>query len=117
GEMVADFDIGIMPLFADQEWDKFKCPTKITQYMACGLPSVASPVGFTAEVTSHGVEGFHAATTAEWVVSLTNLIDSADLRQKMGRAAREKAVNVFSVEANSPKMLDVIRRAAEISGG
>ena len=40
-----DFDIGLMPLFADQEWDKYKCGLKLIQYMAIGIPAVASPVG------------------------------------------------------------------------
>jgi glycosyltransferase involved in cell wall biosynthesis len=108
-QQVADIDIGIMPLFSDREWDRYKCPTKITQYMACGIPSIASPVGFTADVIEDEVDGFHANSTDAWVSSLCRLLDSQTLREKMGRAARRKAENRYSVEANAPKMLAAIR--------
>jgi len=108
-EQVADFDIGIMPLFSDRNWDRYKCPTKITQYMACGLPSVASPIGFTADVINHGVEGFHAATTDAWITALKSLLDSPSQREEMGRAARATAETEYSVEANADRMLTAIR--------
>ncbi len=108
-QQVADIDIGIMPLFSDQEWDRYKCPTKITQYMACGIPSVASPIGFTADVIDHEVDGFHADSSDAWVSALCRLLESQTLREQMGRAARNKAENRYSVEANAPKMLEAIR--------
>ena len=108
-QQVADIDIGIMPLFADQEWDRYKCPTKLTQYMACGIPSVASPIGFTADVIEHEVDGFHADSSDAWVSALCRLLESQTLREQMGRAAREKAENQYSVEANAPRMLKAIR--------
>jgi glycosyltransferase involved in cell wall biosynthesis len=108
-QQVADFDIGIMPLFADQEWDRYKCPTKVTQYMASGIPSVASPIGFTADVIEHGVDGFHADCSDAWVRSLCSLLESQTLREKMGKAARRKAENQYSVEANAPRMLAALQ--------
>lgn len=106
---VADFDIGIMPLFAEQEWDRYKCPTKLTQYMACGLPAVVSPVGFTADVLENEVTGFHASTTEEWVSTLQRLLQSEQLRREMGTKARQRAEQVYSVEANAPRLLAAIR--------
>ena len=41
---IASFDIGIMPLL-DGSFERGKCGYKLIQYLVCGLPVVASPVG------------------------------------------------------------------------
>ena len=38
------FDVGIMPL-PDEPFERGKCGYKLIQYMACGLPVIASPIG------------------------------------------------------------------------
>ena len=98
-------DIGVMPLFDDREWDEYKCPTKVVQYMAVGVPPVASPVGFTADVITHGVDGFLAASEEDWENILHDLIERPQLRARIGRAARKTAAAKYSVQANAPLLL------------
>ncbi len=62
---LADFDIGIMPL-ADTALHRTKEPLKIKEYMAAGLPIVASPVGHNLRVVREGETGYFAATPQEW---------------------------------------------------
>ena len=91
-------DIGIMPL-PDDEWAKGKCGLKGLQYMGLGLPTIMSPVGVNGEIITDGVDGFLATTTDEWVEKLSRLVEDADLRCRMGEAARRTVEQRYSVTA------------------
>lgn len=88
-------DIGIMPL-ANDNWVKGKCGFKLVQYMAAGLPVVASPIGANNEIVDHGVNGFLPTNKDEWVEYLSILIESKELRRKFGVDGREKIVKNYS---------------------
>ena len=62
---VAQFDVGLMPL-VDSPWEKGKCAFKLIQYLASGVPAIASNVGMNGEVIRHGENGFLAENEAEW---------------------------------------------------
>lgn len=103
-EQLNQIDIGVMPL-EDDEWAKGKCAFKALQYMAIAIPSVISPVGVNLEIIEEGVNGYTAKTEAEWFDHLSALIESEELRRKIGEKAREFIVNHFSVEANKERYL------------
>ncbi len=109
------FDIGIMPLFCDREWDRFKCPTKLIQYMAIGIPSVATPVGFTGDVLQSGIDGFYAANDQQWQARLEILLQDESLRNRMGAAAREKVARDYCVESNWPLLAKAIEGDGSVS--
>lgn len=94
------FDIGIMPL-EDDEWSRFKCGLKLLQYMALGIPAVASPVGVNADIIEQGVNGFCARTEEEWYESLRQLLDSPEQRKLLGLRGRKTVEEQFDVEKNS----------------
>jgi glycosyltransferase involved in cell wall biosynthesis len=100
-ESIQGIDIGIMPL-EDSEWAKGKCSFKMLQYMACGIPVVVSPVGMNADVLSLANIGFGAASVDEWVGTLSALLDSANLRHKMGTAGRHVVTESFSITKVAP---------------
>lgn len=104
------FDIGIMPL-PDDEWAKGKCGLKGLSYMACGVPTVMSPVGVNKEIIEHGVNGYLAGTAEEWVKYLSELVDSRLLRQQFGNAGRDAVLKRYSVEANKERYLQVLKSA------
>ena len=91
-------DIGIMPL-PDDEWARGKCGLKGLQYMALGIPPIMSPVGVNSEIVQDGANGFLAGGVEEWVEKLSRLIDDADLRRRMGQAARSTVEERYSVNA------------------
>ena len=90
------FDIGIMPL-EDSLWNRGKGGYKLLQYMAAGLPAVASPVGINSEIVRDGENGYLAHNADTWRTRLLQLAQDADLRHRIGQAARTTVVTQFSL--------------------
>jgi glycosyltransferase involved in cell wall biosynthesis len=110
-ELLDKLDVGIMPL-ADLPWERGKCGYKLIQYLACGKPVIASPVGVNAEIVEPGVNGFLAASDGEWTEAIETLASDAALRERMGRAAREKAVRGYSLQSQLPRLREILASAA-----
>lgn len=104
---IASSDIGVMPLF-NGPWEEGKCALKLIQYMACGLPIIASPVGMNNILVDHGVNGFLASNAAEWTYYLHLLAADPELRKKMGASGRKKIEGYYSLEKQCIELLRVI---------
>ena len=100
-------DIGIMPL-PDDKWSRGKCAFKGIQYMALEKPSVMSPVGVNNDIVEDGVNGFLASTDKEWVEKLSLLIESEELRQKIGKAGRDTILKDFSVDSQKEVLVNAL---------
>ena len=109
---ILSFDIGIMPL-ADTPWERGKCGYKLIQYMACGRPVVASPVGVNTSIVEHGVNGFLADTEAEWREALGRLCAEPGLRAAAGAAGRARVEQRYCVDRIVPPLIDGLRAASE----
>jgi glycosyltransferase involved in cell wall biosynthesis len=104
-------DVGIMPL-DDTPWSRGKCGFKLIQYMAAGIPCIASPIGVNTEIIEHGVNGFLASTPAEWITAFQTLIDNPDLRKQMGIAGRKKVEREYCLQVTAPKLAKLLKAAA-----
>ena len=100
-------DIGMMPL-PDDDWARGKCGFKGIQYMSLSKPAVMSPVGVNPEIIQHGVNGFLANTTEEWFTCLSKLIDSSELRHKIGAEGRKTIEERYSVKSAQGKLLSML---------
>ncbi|MFK2875921.1 glycosyltransferase family 4 protein [Rhodanobacter hydrolyticus] len=109
-DMIARMDIGIMPL-RDGPWERGKCGYKIIQYMACGLPVVASTVGANVDIVRHGENGFLATGTDAWRHDLEQLILSRRLRTRMGLAGRARVENEYNVTVQASRLANVLHSA------
>ena len=109
---IQEMDIGVMPL-PNTPWMQGKCGYKLIQYMACGLPVVASPVGVNTEIVEHGVNGFLAETSGEWKIALTSLINDPELRQRMGCEGRKKVEANYSLQIQGPRVARLLRDVGE----
>ena len=106
---IAASDIGISWV-PDDPWSRGKCGLKVLQYMAAGLPVVTNPVGVHTEMVRHGVTGFLATSSDEWVEAVRGLVDNPDLRRRMGAAGRRLVEERYSVEAGARLWLNLIDR-------
>jgi glycosyltransferase involved in cell wall biosynthesis len=84
---LASSHIGIAPL-PDNEFTRGKCGLKILQYMAAGLPVVASPVGVNADLVQADVTGYTARTDDEWINAIERLASDPRLRERLGEEGR-----------------------------
>jgi glycosyltransferase involved in cell wall biosynthesis len=109
------FDIGIMPL-PDDEWAKGKCGLKGLQYMALEIPTIMSPVGVNTEIIDHGKNGYLATTEQEWMECLSRLIEDKELRQSMGKAARQTVIERYSIDSQKEKYLEYFTEAITSHG-
>lgn len=105
-------DIGVMPV-PDTPWARGKCGYKLIQYMACGVPAVGSPVGVNVEIVQDRVTGLLADTPAEWEHALDLLLTDAAMRRDMGRHGRERAVALYSLDAQAPRLLAALTGCLE----
>ncbi len=105
---LSQFGVGIAPL-PDTPWERGKCGVKILQYMASGIPVVASPVGVNAQLVVDGVNGFLAKNTDEWTTALRTLIADSNQRQRLGATGRAEVEKHYTVQAAATAVNSVLR--------
>lgn len=99
------FDVGIMPL-VDDELQRGKCGCKLLQYMAAGLPVIASPVGVNRSLVAPG-RGILARHRDDWGEALTRLADP-QRRCTLGTAGRRYVEREYSTDVWFPRLLGVV---------
>jgi len=105
------FDIGLMPM-PDDPWTRGKGGYKLLQYMAVGLPVVASPVGINQQIVAHGESGFLATGPADWEDCLERLILDPELRRRFGLRGRHIVEREYSLERGAEVLATAIAAAA-----
>ena len=110
-ENISDCQVGVMPLL-DSIWEKGKCGYKLIQYMACGLPVVASDVGVNAEIVRDGEAGYLVSNSHEWVDTLDKLLRAPLLRAKLGAAGRKRVEESYCIQKTGPVVAQLLRTAA-----
>jgi glycosyltransferase involved in cell wall biosynthesis len=109
-ESIQGIDIGVMPL-PETPFAEGKCGYKLIQYMACGVPVVASPIGTNRKIVAHGASGFLANTQEEWVEAIGCLLSNRKLRAQMGSQGRCVVENHYSLDVAGPELLRILTTA------
>lgn len=85
-----DFDVWVAP-YRRSDYNEAKAPTKALEAAFLGVPIVASDTTPYRGFVEDGVTGFLVPPGGDWEEPIRALINDPDLRESMGRAAREKA--------------------------
>lgn len=106
-------DVGLLPLVqAENDWVNSKSPTKYFEYLAAGLPTVASPTAELRRLVSGGVHGFLASGKEEFVRAMDALASDPALREAMGARARRLAEERCSLARLADRLAGIVTDAA-----
>ena len=105
-----EIDIGLYPL-PDEEWVLGKSGLKALQYMALGIPPIATDIGANRRIIRDGENGVLVSDPSAWKDAILRLAQSPELRRTLGLEARRTVVERFSVRANAPAYLQVLSEA------
>ena len=108
-EDLQGIDIGVYPLVNDA-WVLGKSGLKAIQYMAFGLPTVATNVGTTPRIIQQMENGWLVKTDDEWVQALATLVENPNLRRKLGTAARTTVHANYSRHVIKSNYLNIINK-------
>ena len=98
-------DIALCPLI-DSPWTRGKFSIKLLQYMSAGIPVICSDVGVNKEVIINNVTGYVVKDKDEWRSRLRQLIFDEKKREQMGRMARQRAEDTYSLQKASSRLVD-----------
>ena len=113
---LAAADVGVAPF--DLEAHKplslgfYWSPLKIFEYMSSGLPIVAPAAGRIPQLVEGGVEGllYQPAAPVDGLADAIVRLCDASLRQRLGSAARERAIREYSWRAHCEALDRAMRR-------
>jgi len=103
-------DIGLLPLPLTP-WAPHKFYLKLIQYMALGIPPVATPLGSNQLVIEDGRSGFLARDEREWTTVLERLVADPELRERVGRFGAQAAQRSYTLQANAERIVAAVRSA------
>ena len=107
-------DCGLMPLL-DEPFERGKSGYKLVQYMACGLPVVASPVGVNCSIVADDSCGYLARDAADWLGALTRLKNDRQLARRLGAQGRRTVESRFDTNKLVDVLAEVLIRARSLS--
>lgn len=101
------FDIGVYPL-PDEEWVLGKSGLKALQYMALGIPTIATNIGTIKRIIVPNENGILVQTPEEWKQALLSLMQNKDLREKIGKKAAITVEEGYSINSTKHTYLSIL---------
>jgi glycosyltransferase involved in cell wall biosynthesis len=111
--LIAQADVNLAPLIANPQ-RRAKSAVKYLEAAAVGVPTLAARLEPYAEIAD-GVTGMLAGPPAEWAERLALLAGDAELRRKLGEAARRHVLAEHTAAARAPAFRRLVERI--LAGG
>ena len=103
---LSSVDIAIMPL-PNNEFTEGKSGLKAVQFMACGVPVIASPYSNSIELLTQG-RGVIAESPDEWISNLNLLISDPDRRNIMGEKSAKWIKANYDIRKFQANLLEIL---------
>jgi len=115
--ILAGVDVGVAPY--PRLPDFYFSPLKVLEYMAAGLPVVASRSGSLPDLVEHGVHGllYEPSDLAGLEAALARLAAEPPLRRRLGDQARTKVRREHTWRAVARRILDLAGRGEAVAAG
>ena len=112
-ERVAAADVGVIPHRRDEAWDT-TIPNKLFDFMAAGLPVLASDAVPTARIIREtGCGLVHRSRDAESIARALLALRNPELRALLGDAGREAILTHYHWEADAAVLVETVEAAVE----
>jgi len=108
-EVLKRFDIGLYPLPND-EWVLGKSGLKALQYMALGIPTIATGIGTIFRIIQNGENGFLVSTQQEWKEKIIELMNDQSLRERIGKRGVTTVEQFYSINSNKHAYLSILEK-------
>lgn len=109
-ELLSTCDINLGPLEVGNPFCESKSELKIFEAGCVKTPTIASATSSYSAALTSGVDGCLASNRQEWFQAMERLVLDAGLRERLGEAARERALRQFGPEVQ----VDAIVRAFDL---
>lgn len=107
--LLARVDVTVAPLERDNEFTNAKSCLKYLEAAVVAIPTIATPTSDFRRVIDHGVNGMLAADPGDWRNSLARVVESRELRRRLGDAA---LMDVRARHTTAAHAAALMRRAA-----
>lgn len=113
-DVIRRFDIALAP-YPALEHEFYFSPLKLFEYMACGIPVIASRVGQIADVIAHGKTGlmYTPGNLEQLAGHCSQLLRNPDRGRSLGAAAAKVVAGKFTWDRNAER---VVALAKELKG-
>jgi len=116
-DYLSDAKVAVLPNIPDGP-SEFSSPLKLFEYMACGVPVVASAIPAFSEIISHKKNAllFEPANARALAGCIRELLDNPEMAATLAEAAREE-VKKYTYEKRAEKIAEVIETINAVGCG